>query len=186
MVFDFGRKLRGGAGVAGQIEMRVVAKAVFACAFRLPLPTPDAFGDDGLRVVGMAHENQHANVVAGFVGMGRKLGADFGVVGGIGFGVVACVSRGMHTWCAAQRVDADAAVVGKGGQAAVLAGVAGFGERVFNKGAKWLGAFGRVERGLWQDLDAVRGKQGGEFAQFACVVAGENDFGEHGFPCWAA
>ena len=118
--------------------------------------------------------------------MGRELGGCFGVVGGIGFGVAACIARRMHARCAAQRVDADAAVVGKGGQAAVLAGVAGFGKRVFNEGAVRLGAFGRVERGLRQDLDAVRGKQGGEFAQFARVVAGENDLGEHGFPCWAA
>ena len=73
MVFDFGRKLRGGASVVGQVKMRVVAKAVFARAFRLPLSAPNALGDDGLRVVGMAHEHQHANVVAGFIGMGRAM-----------------------------------------------------------------------------------------------------------------
>ena len=100
MVFDCGRKLRGGAAVFGQIKMRVVAKAVFACAFRLPLPAPNALGDDGLRIVGMAHQNQHANVVAGFVGMGRELGGCFGVVGGIGFGL-ARIARRMHARCAA-------------------------------------------------------------------------------------
>ena len=100
MVFDCGRKLRGGAAVFGQIKMRVVAKAVFACAFRLPLPAPNALGDDGLRIVGMAQQNQHANVVAGFVGMGRELGGCFGVVGGIGFGL-ARIARRMHARCAA-------------------------------------------------------------------------------------
>ena len=67
-IFDFRMKLGGGATVFGQIEMRVVAEAVCTCGFCLPLSAPDAFGDDGLRVVFVADEDEDADVVATFVG----------------------------------------------------------------------------------------------------------------------
>ena len=67
-VFDFGGKLGGGAVVFGQVEMRVVAEAVGSGSFCLPLSAPDAFGDDGLRVVFVADEDEDADVVAAFVG----------------------------------------------------------------------------------------------------------------------
>ena len=67
-VFDFGVKLGGGAIVFGQVEMRVVAETVGPCGFCLPLSAPDAFGDDGLRVVFVADEDEDADVVAAFVG----------------------------------------------------------------------------------------------------------------------
>ena len=65
-VFDFGGKLGGGTVVFGQVEMRVVAEAVGSCGFCLPLSAPDAFGDDGLRVVFVAGRN--AGIIAAFVG----------------------------------------------------------------------------------------------------------------------
>ena len=67
-VFDFGVKLGGGAVVFGQVEMRVVAEAVSSCGFCLPLSAPDAFGNDGLRVIFVADEDEDADVVAAFVG----------------------------------------------------------------------------------------------------------------------
>ena len=86
-VFDFRVKLGGGATVFGQIEMRVVAEAVCACSFCLPLSAPDAFGDNGLWVVFVADEDEDADVVATFVVFIGKIGREFGVVCGIGFGV---------------------------------------------------------------------------------------------------
>ena len=67
-VFDIGVKLGGGAVVFGQVEMRVIAETVGSCGFCLPLSAPDAFGDDGLRVVFVADEDEDADVVAAFVG----------------------------------------------------------------------------------------------------------------------
>ena len=67
-VFDFGGKLGGGTVVFGQVEMRVVAETVGSCGFCLPLSAPYAFGDDGLRVVFVADEDEDADVVAAFVG----------------------------------------------------------------------------------------------------------------------
>ena len=99
-IFDFGVKLGGGATVFGQIEMRVVAEAVCACGFCLPLPSPDAFGDDGLRVVFVADEYEYANVVAAFVVFIGKIGREFGVVCGIGFGVFTCITCGENAGCA--------------------------------------------------------------------------------------
>ena len=52
----------------GQVKMRVVAETVGSCGFCLPLAAPDAFGDDGLRVVFVADEDKDADVVAAFVG----------------------------------------------------------------------------------------------------------------------
>ena len=52
----------------GQVEMRVVAEAVGACGFCLPLSVPDAFGDDGLRVVFVADEDKDAGIITAFIG----------------------------------------------------------------------------------------------------------------------
>ena len=99
-IFDFRVKLGSGATVFGQIEMRVVAEAVGACGFCLPLPAPDAFCDDGLRVVFVADEDEYADVVAAFVVFIGKIGRQFGVVCGIGFGVFACITGGENAGCA--------------------------------------------------------------------------------------
>ena len=99
-IFDFRVKLGGGATVFGQIEMRVVAEAVCAGCFGLPLAAPDAFGDDGLRVVFVADEYEYADVVATFVVFIGKIGREFGVVCGIGFGVFARITCGENAGCA--------------------------------------------------------------------------------------
>jgi len=67
-IFDFRIKLGSGATVFGQIEMRVVAEAVCAGCFCLPLSAPDAFGDNGLRVVFVADEDKDAGIITAFVG----------------------------------------------------------------------------------------------------------------------
>ena len=99
-IFDFRTKLGGGATMFGQIEMRVVAEAVCTCGFCLPLSVPDAFGDDGLRVVLVADEDEHADVVTAFIVFIGKIGRQFGVVCGIGFGVFACITGGENAGCA--------------------------------------------------------------------------------------
>ena len=99
-IFDFRIKLGGGATVFGQIEMWIVAEAVCAGCFCLPLSTPDAFCNDGLRVIFVADEDKDADVVAAFVVFIGKIGRKFGVVCSIGFGVFACITSGENAGCA--------------------------------------------------------------------------------------
>lgn len=161
-IFDFGGKLGGGAAMFGQEKVRIVTETVFTGGFSLPLSVPDAFGDDGLRIVFVAHKHQHADVIAAFIGVIGQVGGKFGIVGGIGFRFAGVACR-QYARCAAERVGTDAAVVGKGRQAAVFGGMAGFGECVFHEGKIRLRAFGRVKRGLRQDFDAFGGKQLAKF-----------------------
>jgi hypothetical protein len=99
-IFDFRVKLGGGAAVFGQIEMRVVAEAVCTGCLCMPLSAPDAFCDDGLRIVFVADEYEYADVVAAFIVFIGKIGRQFGVVCGIGFGVFACITGGENARCA--------------------------------------------------------------------------------------
>lgn len=52
---------------------------------------PLAFGNDGLRVVGVANENQHTDIVRTLVGMGCEIGNELLIVALIGFLVLADV-----------------------------------------------------------------------------------------------
>ena len=99
-IFDFRIKLGSGATVFDQIEMWIVAEAVCACSFCLPLSAPDAFCDDGLRVIFVADEDEYADVVAAFIVFIGKIGREFGVVCGIGFGVFAGITCGENAGCA--------------------------------------------------------------------------------------
>ena len=99
-IFDFRVKLGGGATMFGQIEMRVVAEAVCTGCFCLPLSAPDAFGDDGLRVVFMTDKDEDADVVTAFIVFIGQIGRQFGVVCGIGFGVFTCITCGENAGCA--------------------------------------------------------------------------------------
>ena len=99
-IFDFRVKLGSGATMFGQIEMWIVAEAVCAGSLGLPLSAPDAFGDDGLRVVFVADEDEHADVVTAFIVFIGKIGRKFGIICSIGFGVFACITGGKNAGCA--------------------------------------------------------------------------------------
>ena len=76
--------------------MRVVTEAVASGRLLLPLPVPYAFGNQRLRVVGMAHQNQHANVIHGTVGLSGQISAQFVVVGRIGARFCSGIARGEY------------------------------------------------------------------------------------------
>ena len=162
-VFLLRLQFGGGAAVFGQIKMRVVAEAVFACRLHLPLPRPNAFGNDGLRVRFVPHQHQHANVIAISVIVPRQKFGHFGIIGRIRFRIIAGKPCRQHARRAAQSAHANAAVVRQCGQAAVFGGKPRLGQCVFHKRAVRLGAFFLHKLRLRQDVDMPLGKQCVEF-----------------------
>ena len=142
---------------------------------------PFAAGDDGLRVVGVAHQRQRAVEAGVAVGLAGQAFEQQGVVAGVGLGL-AGEARRQHAGGAAEDVDAQPGVVGEGRQAGGAGGVAGLGDGVLDEAGVGLFGFAHVEGRLGQHLDAQRGEQRGEFLEFAGVAAGEHEFVHGGAP----
>src|SRR5690606_16505974 len=75
---------------------------------------------------------------------------------------------------AAQRVHAQAGIVGERRQAAGGAGVAGLEERVLDERMPGFLGIGDAERALGHQREAAAGEQRAEFRQLAGVAAGED------------
>ena len=73
-----------------------------------------------------------AGVVRAAVGFVGQCGDQLVIVVGIGLGFTG-ITRGLHAWRAAQRLDTDTGVISQRGQAAVQAGMARLGQAVFDK-----------------------------------------------------
>ena len=82
----------------------------------------------------------------------------------------------MHAGRAAQRLDADAGIVGQRRQAAFAADVARLGQRVLDEGAVRLFGLGDAELRLRQHLDAERREHALELAQLAGIVGCDDQF----------
>ncbi len=99
------RKFRGRQVPVADKEIGIVAKAAVA-ARRVDDPAvPFAFGDDGLRIVGMADEDEDANVMGAPVGLAGQIGGQFRVVAVVGFRFPG-IARGMDPRLAAESMDA--------------------------------------------------------------------------------
>src|SRR5690349_141767 len=180
-VFERGLELRRGFAQPGQEEERVVAEAVCAARRVRNFAVPQALGDERTRVVGMADENHDATVI-GFAVLSDGL-QKLCIVARIASLPAACaarVIRGVHTRLAAERIDAEARVVGERGEAGGAAGVARLGERVLEEGGVRLVGLGDAELSLRGELD--RGKDGTDLPQLAAVPRGEHEF--HRMPYW--
>ena len=69
------------------VEQRIVAKAGAAALRVQDFTVPLAFGDEGLWVFRVAAQHQKADEVGAAVAVLGKVGQQFSVVAGIGFGV---------------------------------------------------------------------------------------------------
>ena len=133
----FGRVQRGGGQAqVGQVEMRIVAKAVGALGLVDDLAMPMAFADERTRIVLGPHQRQHRHVPGAPVGQAGQLLDQQRVVGQVGFlaAMHLGVARRIHAGRALQRGHAQAGVVGQGRQPRQAAGVAGLGQRVLDEG----------------------------------------------------
>jgi hypothetical protein len=136
---------------------------------------PFAFGDDRLRIVGMAHQHQHGDVVCAAIGDPGKVGQQLRVVARVGFRLAA-IAGGEDARCAAQRRDAQAGVVGQRRQPGQAGGVAGLGDGVLDERDVRFLRFRHVEGGLRQHVEIEGRQQLAEFAQLAGVARSENQF----------
>ena len=91
-VFFGGVEFSRGYAALGQEEQRVIAKSPLTTVFVDDGAVPFAFGNDRLRVVGMAHENDQRDKVGASVGLPSKVGKQLFVVAGVrlGFAGIAC------------------------------------------------------------------------------------------------
>ena len=79
-----------------QEEIRVVTEATGTARNIDDLAVPLTFGDDRLRVVGVAHENEDADVVGAAVGLACEIGNQLLVIARIGLGLTGKACR-VHT-----------------------------------------------------------------------------------------
>ncbi|MNT27435.1 hypothetical protein D3C72_1630650 [compost metagenome] len=164
--------------MAWQPEVRVVAEAAVTGRGVHHLAVPGAIDHQRLRIVGVAHQHQHAVVVGAAVGLAVQLFHQLGVVALVRFRL-AGKARRLHPGLAAQRFDADAGIVGQRRQPGQAAGVTRLFQRVFQEGVVRLRALRHVKAALRDHLDAQRRQQGGEFFQLAGVIAGQHQFFDH-------
>ena len=82
-------------------------------------PSPDAFGDQRLRIVGVAQQHEHADEVrAALRRRARRCKRAQQLVDvGRGVAVLAGVARRVQAGRAVERIDAQAGIVGQRGQA---------------------------------------------------------------------
>ena len=100
-VLGGGVEFGGGTVEIPHIEQRVIAEAALAARLGQDLAMPFALGDQRLRIVGMADENDDRDEVGGAVAMRAKFGEQLLVVAGIRFRL-AGVARGMDAGSAAE------------------------------------------------------------------------------------
>ena len=75
---------------------------------------------------------------------------------------------------AAQRLDAQAGVVGERRQSGQAGGMPGFLQRILEKGMVGFFGFGDAEFRLWQHREIERGEQLRELTQLAWIIAGQH------------
>src|SRR5215831_4493176 len=177
-----------------QVEMRVVAEAVGAARLRQDLARPARLGDDRLRVLGVAHQHNHAVVVGAPVVLAVQQGDQLLVVAQI-LGLAprrrprlrrAGEPRRMHARPSVQRANADARVVRERGQAGAPARVTRLGEGVLDERSVGLLGLRDFQGRLRDDLDPERTEQGLELAQLAWIGRREDQLLHRRAPAWVS
>src|SRR3954465_6414732 len=128
-VFFHGIKCRGRPAVRKE-KQRVVAKTIRAAWLARDLAVPDSFGDEGR----FFKKHNYTGVVS--LAIVFQVGKKLGVVPRIALFAIAFAAGGvgrMHAGGAAERVDAEARIVGERRQAGRAAGVARLCKRVFKE-----------------------------------------------------
>jgi hypothetical protein len=167
----------GGERQVGQVEMRIVAKAVGAFGLVDDLAVPQALADERTGIVLRTHQGQYRHVPGAAVRHALQLANQQRIVGLVGLfaAVHLGVARGVHARRAVQRGHAQPRIVRQGRQAGQAAGMAGLGQRIFDKGDVGLFGLGHAQLALRDQFDAQRREQGGKFAQLAGVVGRQHD-----------
>ncbi len=181
-----GRSIELGDGLAelGKKEQRVVAEAGRAARRVEHLTVPAADRDQGLRIVGGAQRDQGADeACAPVVDVAQAIDQER-VVGGVLDApvVFAVVDRARHrrelrgrdARRAAERVDAQARVVGDRRATGRPRRMARLGERVLEERRVRLVGFADRELALGDELDPERREQRGELGELSRVVRRED------------
>src|SRR5690606_18366370 len=179
-VFDLPGQLGGGAVLFADKEQGVVAKAVAAAGlFRYP-PLPGALADQGGGVQVVAHQHQQALEAGAPLGLGNtgEHLQQLAIVVRI-CGLGAGKARRVDARGAVQIVHLQARVIGNGGQAGGLGGVAGLEEGILDKAEAGLLGLAEVEFGQRPDLQVAAHQEFPKLFQLALVGAGQ-DQGIHG------
>src|SRR5438105_6868450 len=132
-ILQFQRHLRPAHPALRVAKMRVVAKTASATRLIGNCPPPRSFGNQRLRIVGAAHQYQHAVVMRAPIRDPGEGGNQSGIVARVGFRI-AGVARALHARRPVQRVDADAGIVCQRRQFRKRARVTCLGKRMFDEG----------------------------------------------------
>src|SRR5437868_777264 len=177
-ILQFQRHLRAAHPALRVAKMRVVAKAASATRLIGNCPPPRSFGNQRLRIVGAAHQYQHAVVMRAPICDAGEGGNQSGIVARVGFRI-AGVTRALHARRAGERVDADARIVRQRRQFRKRARVACLGKRIFDEGDVRLVGIRDDKVALRHDRNAKRSKQAAEFAELARIARRENQPSDH-------
>src|SRR2546421_8128000 len=167
------RRVELGRGLAkrGQIEQRIVTEAVRPARRARDLAAPDAFGDEGARIVSVAQEQHPAVIVS--PALLSQAGQQLLVIARIALlarTFATCVIRRMHPGLAVERLHAQPRIIGERGQARRPARVPRLGKGVFEKGRVRLVGFRDAESRLRHELDRERRQQSADFPPLAGIA----------------
>src|SRR5256885_7588569 len=168
-----GLELRRRQPALWQQEQRVVAEAVSAARGAGDLASPDAFGDERARVVGMPQQDHHAAIISFAVLL--HIRENFFIVAGVPLLPAALapgVAGRVHSGLAGESLDAQSRVIAKRRQACSPARVPRLGERILEKSGVRLIGLADAELRLRYELDRQRREQRPDLPQFSGIVAG--------------
>ena len=158
-------------------EHRVVAETAAAARREQHAAFPHAFGDQRLRVVGVAQQREHADEARGaaFVRHVAQRIQQFGDIRGV-VAVTARVARAVQTRRAVQRIDAQTGIVGQRRQAGGARGVTRLEDRVLDeRQSSFLGILD-AEFGLRVQIDTGIAEQIAQFRELSRIAAGQHQF----------
>ncbi len=155
-------------------EHRIVAEAACAAWCIEDQARPDAFGDQRLRILRVAQQHDHRVEVRGpplrieAFERAEQLG-DVGCA----VAVAAGIARRIQSQRAAERVHAQARVVGQRRQAGDPCGVARLQQRVLDKGQSGFLDVGHAQIRLRDQFGAGAVKQRAQLGELAGIAAGQ-------------
>ena len=153
-------------------KQRVIAKPMLTAGGRQNTPVPQAFADDGQRIVRVTHQGQHTHKLCATLCFGHILEGveQFGVIRRIAFAVrVTCRINARR---AAEKIHRQPRVIRQCWQTRNTRRIAGFKNRVFNK--RQAGFF-RLDAAEFSNRAQLHrlAEHGLKFFEFAGVVASQ-------------